>query len=198
MELDLVHNIQAAYRKTVDSMARPGLISNIRTQAAKVTLDIGCFSSTLVLALMLFDTETKFKVYSGQETEITKFLNQLTYVTTTEAEKADFILVSYNAAPEDLLEALAKAYPGDLLNPHQAATVIVEADYLGNEKDLILTGPGIERENYIRVQRTGNWVDVRTAKNSEYPLGIDLIFTDPQDNILCLPRTTQIVRQVVE
>ena len=74
MQLDLVHDIQAVYRKTVDSMARPGLITNIHEQAAKLSLSTGAFNSSLILALMLFDTETKFKVYSLQETEITKWI----------------------------------------------------------------------------------------------------------------------------
>ncbi|HBW34700.1 phosphonate C-P lyase system protein PhnH [Desulfosporosinus sp. BICA1-9] len=196
MNLDLVHDIQAAYRKTLDSMSRPGLIKNIRHQADKVQMESGCFDSTLVLVLMLLDTEVKFKVYSEREAEMAKLINQLTYAKATEVESADYILVLKDAKAEDLAVALRRAYPGDLLNPHKAATMIIEADSVSNERNLSLTGPGIETECYIDVKTSDGWVDLRAEKNSEYPMGIDLIFTDREDNIVCLPRTTQITEQV--
>ena len=197
MKLDLVHDLQAAYRKTLDSMSRPGLISNIRTQAEKVKMEINCFDSTFVLVLMLFDTEVKFKVCSEHEAEMNKLINQLTYAKATEVEQADYILVLNDAKLEELEKVFRRAYPGDLLDPHKAATMIIEADSVSNDKALTLTGPGIEQKCSIDVKTTDRWVELRAEKNSEYPLGIDLIFTDRADNILCLPRTTQIEKQVV-
>jgi len=197
MKLDLVHDIQNAYRKTLDSMSRPGLINNFRNLVDKIELEIGCFDSTFVLVLMLFDTEVKFKVCSQREAEMAKLINQLTYAKATEVESADYILVLKDALPEDVEEAFKRAYPGNLLDPHQAATIVLEADSVSNDRVLTLTGPGIEKESYIKVKTTASWVDLRADKNSEYPLGIDLIITDPEDNILCLPRTTQISKQVV-
>ncbi len=197
MELDWVHDIQAVYRKVIDSMSKPGLISNVHSQAEKITLTIGCFNSTLLLILMLLDTEIKFKVCSEHEEEITQAINRLTYAQATELEGADFIIVLHDAPPQELVRALRRAYAGDLLNPHKSATIIFEADSVTNEPDLILTGPGIEKENRIRVNTSDEWVDLRAEKNSEYPLGIEIIITDPDDNILCLPRTTQITRQVM-
>ena len=196
MELDLVHDIQAAYRKTIDSMSRPGLISNISSQAEKLALKIGCFDATLLLVFMFFDIEIKFKVCSEREQEIAQMINQLTYAKTAELESADFILVLHDAQPGEMERALQAAWPGDLLNPHKGATIILEADSMTNDGDLVLTGPGIEKENWIKVQTSESWVDIRAEKNCEYPLGIDLIITDRYDNLLCLPRTTQIAKQV--
>ncbi|ODA42421.1 phosphonate C-P lyase system protein PhnH [Desulfosporosinus sp. BG] len=198
MKLDLVHDIQAAYRLTLDSMSRPGLISNISNQADKLNMEISCFGSTLVLVLMLFDTEVKFKVCSEHEAETAKLINQLTYAKETEVESADYILVLKDAKPEDLEEVFRKAYPGDLLDPHKAATIIIETDYVSIDQTLTLTGPGIEKECYIDVKTNDHWVELRAEKNTEYPLGIDLIFTDWHDNILCLPRTTQIAKRVIK
>lgn len=197
MPLDLIHDIQIAYRKVLDSMSRPGLIGRISEEAGKLEVEIGCYGSTLVLILMLFDTEVKFTVFSKRAEKIIKLINQLTYAKSTEVENADFVLILNDAGEEDMAKALRAAYPGDLLNPNQAATLIVEADFLCNDKELILTGPGIAGESYIKVKAGGSWVDIRAEKNCEYPLGIDLIFTDPDDNFICLPRTTQIEKQVV-
>lgn len=197
MKLDLVHDLQRAYRKILDSMSRPGVINNFRDQADKVDIEIGCFDATLVLVLMLFNTEVKFSVCSKHKEEMSKLINQLTYAKVTEVENADYILVLKDAQPEELERALRSAHPGDLRDPHKAATIIIETDALSNDRDLTLTGPGIEKESYVKVTTTDCWVDLRADKNSEYPMGIDLIFTDPNDNIVCLPRTTQISKQVV-
>ena len=197
LDLDLVHDLQAVYRKTLDSMSRPGLINNITNQADKVNMEMSCYNSTFVLMLMLFDTEVKFKVFSEREAEMAKLINELTYAKTTEVESAEYILVLNDAKPEGLEKAFRMAYPGDLLNPHKAATMILEADSMSNDRALILTGPGIEKECSINVKTTDRWVELRAQKNLEYPLGIDLIFTDRDDNILCIPRTTQITKQVV-
>ncbi|WP_407311200.1 phosphonate C-P lyase system protein PhnH [Desulfosporosinus sp. SB140] len=197
MKLDLVHDIQTVYRQTLDSMSRPGLIRNLRDQVSKMKIEVGCYGSTFLLALMLFDTEVKFKVCSEDEAEITKLINQLTYAKVTELESADYILILKDAKAEDLELAIKRAYSGDLLDPHKAATIIIEADAVNNERNLTLRGPGIEKVHYIDVKPSDRWVDLRAEKNSEYPLGIDLIFTDRDDNLLCLPRTTQILKQVV-
>ncbi|MDO0825221.1 phosphonate C-P lyase system protein PhnH [Desulfosporosinus nitroreducens] len=198
MKLDLVHDLQEAYRKTLDSMSRPGLISNIQDQASKVALEISKFNppAPLVMVLMLFDTEVKFKVCSKREAEIAELINQLTYAKATEIENADFILVLNDADPEEFEQVINSACPGDLHDPHKAATIIIEADSVSNDRDLTLIGPGIEIESFISVRTSHNWVDLRADKNSEYPLGIDLIFTDRNANILCLPRTTQIWQEV--
>jgi len=197
MKLDLVHDLQRAYRKTLDSMSRPGVIHNLREQADKMELETGCFNATLVLVLMLFNTEVKFSVASKHNVEMAKLIKQLTYAKVTDMENADYILVLKDAQPEELERAIRTSYPGDLRDPHKAATVIIEVDALSNERALALSGPGIERESYVKVITTERWVDLRADKNSEYPMGIDLIFTDPNDNILCLPRTVQISQQVV-
>lgn len=197
MRLDLIHDIQLAYRKVVDCMSRPGLISNLAEQAGKVDIDTGCFPSTVVLALMLLDTEVTFRVVSEREEEITKLLNQLTFAKASGTENADYIFVLHDALPEQLEIALEQAKTGDLINPHKSATLIVEVNEVTNEKGLVLKGPGIETENYVKVSTNGNWLDIRADKNSEYPLGIDMVFIAPNHNVLCLPRTTQILQEVV-
>lgn len=198
MKLNLVHDIQAVYRKTMDSMSRPGFINNIREQANKLEKEISNFNSgaALVLALMLFDTEVRFKVCSKREDKAEDLINQLTYAKATEIEGADFILVLNDADPEEVEQVFRAACIGNLRDPHKSATIIFEVDLVSNEKDLTIVGPGIEKESYILVKSSHKWLDLRAEKNSEYPLGIDLIFTDRNANILCLPRTTQIAQKV--
>lgn len=196
MGLDLVHDIQKAYRQVLDSMSQPGKINTIHEQAMKNSLEIGCFPSTIVLIQMLFDTEIKFKVCSKHEKEWVKLINQLTYAQVSNADEADFILILNDAERKEAEMALKMANVGDLQNPQYGATFIVEARSLNSGQELKITGPGIMTERLIKVDTLENLMDLRAEKNAEYPLGIDLIFIDSQDHVLCLPRTTQI-EQVV-
>jgi len=195
MKLDFIHDIQRAYRKVVDSMSRPGLITNLKDEAAKVDLEAGCFPSTLVLAAMLLDTEVTFKVVSEKEEETTRWINQLTYAKADAAERADFVFVLYDKAEDELGQILQRVKIGSLIDPHDSATIIVEADAVTDGCDFKLTGPGIEEANYVNVSVNGNWMEVRQQQNAEFPMGVDLIFVDKNHHLLCLPRTTQILSE---
>lgn len=196
MELDLVHDIQRAYRKVLDSMSRPGKIISIGDQADKISLEAGCLPATLLLVLMLFDTEIKFNVCSPQKAEMAKLINQLTYAKASEENKADFILILNDAHKDEAERALKLANKGDLLNPHKSATVIVEAEAIGRGSIFTLTGPGIAKERQIKINTLENLFEIRNEKNAEYPLGIDLIMTDSENDVVSIPRTTQVRKQV--
>lgn len=194
LKLDLVHDLQSVYRKIVDSTSRPGLISDLSREAALIHEDneTGCTDSLLLLALTLLDPEVTFKVYSSEESVVTRKINQLTYAKATKAEQADYIFVLRDASEEALQEAIQKGKPGTLRNPHVSATILAEVSSVTDGTTLELTGPGIRNAKSIHMNVSGNWITSRMEKNKEYPIGIDLMFTDESHNLLNLPRTTQI------
>jgi alpha-D-ribose 1-methylphosphonate 5-triphosphate synthase subunit PhnH len=195
MKLDLVHDIQTAYRKMIDSMSRPGLISDLREEAVKLDKSEGCFPATLLTAMMLLDTEVTFKVVSEREAEVARMFNQLTYAKAAEVHQADFIFVLQDAAPGALRSALEKANIGELVNPHLSATIVVEMNGASGHEALRLTGPGIQEMSFVQLAAGMDWVDIRAERNIEYPLGIDLMFVDADHHVLCLPRTTQVLKE---
>ncbi|MEH7272259.1 phosphonate C-P lyase system protein PhnH [Neobacillus vireti] len=199
MELDIVHDLQSVYRKMVDSISRPGLISDLRKEAALVEEeDIkGCSASLLLLALTLFDQEVSFKVFSPQADTVSKTINQLTYAKQTETKKADYLLILQDAERGSIEEAIINAKVGTLKNPHSSATIIVEVDSVTSGDALLLKGPGIQKHELVHLDINRNWLEIRQEKNKEYPLGIDLIFIDQNHQLLSLPRTTQITRNRV-
>jgi alpha-D-ribose 1-methylphosphonate 5-triphosphate synthase subunit PhnH len=199
LKLDIVHDLQSVYRKMVDSMSRPGLISDLTREAVLVEEeDIkGCSASLLLLALTLFDQEVSFKVFSPQADTVSKTINQLTYAKPTEARKADFLLILQNAEKGSLEEAIINAKPGTLKNPHTSAIIIVEVVSVTSGEALLLKGPGIHTTELVHLAINENWMESRQEKNKEYPLGIDLIFIDQNHQLLSLPRTTQITRNRV-
>lgn len=194
VKLDMVHDLQSVYRKLVHAYSRPGQLANLRKEAAIVREDGNeeCPAPILLIALTLFDQEVTFKVLSEKAGMITKTINQLTYAKQGEIEEADYILVLQDAETGALNKAIEKAKSGTLKNPHSSATIIIEVKEITAEPVLELKGPGIKTVEYVQVELAENWVESRQSKNKEFPLGVDLMFVDQQDQLLSVPRTTQI------
>jgi len=192
MKLDLVHDTQMVYRKLLKCMSRPGYIESIESQSKKIDFDISFYTGTLVNMYMLLDGEVTFNIVSKNKDIITNFVNQLTYAKATTLEEADFIFILSDAPKNSLEEAFKRAKLGTLIDPHKSATIIVEVEKLSSEKKYLLKGSGIEDLCHVNIITNGLFVEERKNKNIEYPLGVDTIFIDREDQIMCLPRTTQI------
>lgn len=194
MSLDIVHDIQTAYRSVLDSLSRPGLVSHLADQANHLDIDCDCYPTTLILAMMLLDTEVTFAVVGvrEQQEQVKRLINQLTFAKEVDIDQANYVFVLKSAEPQQLEAAIEMAKAGELINPHESATIIVEAQLVSNERGMLLKGPGIQTQSMARVERSGEWVRARAQKNAEFPLGIDLLFVDEEHRLLGLPRTTQI------
>lgn len=196
MKLDLVHDIQKSYRKLLNCMSHPGLIENIDEESQKIDFNIKFYKSTMVVMLMLLDGEVNYKIVTDKE-DTFGFVNQMTYANPSETKAADFIFILNDVDSEKARETFKKAKIGNLIDPHKSATIIFEVENLSNDKDLVLVGPGIKEANFAKIQGNKSWLEEREKKNIEYPLGIDIVFIDRLSNIMCLPRTTQVSKQVV-
>ena len=197
MKFNLVHDIQSSYRKILNCMARPGIIENIKEESEKIDIDVKFYKSTMVLMLMLLDGEVSYKIITDKKEEVTNVTSQMTSANSAQTQDADFIFILSDASPEKIEGVFRDAKVGDLLNPHKSATIIFETEGLSKEQDLALIGPGIENINYVKIQTNTGWIKERYKVNVEYPIGIDIIFTDSSSNIMCFPRTTQVSKQVV-
>ncbi|SMC27055.1 alpha-D-ribose 1-methylphosphonate 5-triphosphate synthase subunit PhnH [Clostridium acidisoli DSM 12555] len=196
MEIDMVHDVQNAYRKLLVCMSRPGNIESLGEESNKVHIDANIFNSTLVLMFILLDSEVSFKVVSKYEDKISKIVQSLTYSTPTNIEEADFIFLLEDQEENSLKQIITKSKIGDLINPHKSATIIVETSKIDYEKKLLLKGPGIKTETYIDLKLEQMCIEELCKKNIEFPMGIDMIFVDKNSNITCLPRTTKVLRKV--
>jgi alpha-D-ribose 1-methylphosphonate 5-triphosphate synthase subunit PhnH len=197
MMLDMVHDIQTAYRKLIDSMSKPGTISDLAEEAGKLEQLEGYLPATYIAARMLLDTEVTFKVVSKREKEMALALSQSTYAKEVELEEADFIFILSDAEPSDFIGALQTAKIGELQDPHSSATIIIETAGLSGGTKLLLSGPGIQTTDKAEIQVTWEWIAIRAERNIEFPLGLDLIFTDSSHRMLALPRTTQVMKEEV-
>jgi len=191
MRLDYVHDIQAAFRKTITAFSFPGTIVDLSTELSRVEEKLGFSPSLLLLALMLLDGETTFAVYSPDGKKQEQSVSRLTLSRATDAERADFIFF-----PDPSLDAsliIGRSREGSLSDPHLSATLIFKVTDLSRNGNLALAGPGIEGETTIRIGRAGEWLGARQQKNKEYPLGIDVILITDDGRLAAIPRTTKII-----
>ncbi|GLO65411.1 MULTISPECIES: phosphonate C-P lyase system protein PhnH [Oceanobacillus] len=191
MVTNFVHDTQHTYRKILDSMSKPGKISSVEF---KLEHELHCFPATFLVALTLFDAEVNFHVIAN-DTKLANLLSQYTVATQVPIEKADYIIVKNNTDPGDLIKTLKKGCVGTLSDPHQSATLMVEQQNIIENGNLELSGPGIKETHSIGLEVSEEFWWERDEKIKEYPLGIDLIFTDQNSNIVCIPRTTKVHRR---
>jgi alpha-D-ribose 1-methylphosphonate 5-triphosphate synthase subunit PhnH len=190
---DPVHDIQIAYRKVLDLMARPGQIDYLNSLSLHEEEMNDVNSSFLLLAMMLLDTEVSFAWVPSSHVIESKRLHQQTYALVSPVNTADYIFISQDATREEIIQAMSVAKIGTLLNPHCSATIILEVEKLALEGKVILSGPGIQDKALVHISSMEDWAEERNIINKRYPMGTDIILIDKQHQIMCLPRTTQIL-----
>lgn len=197
MKLDMVHDIQSVYRKVLNAMSRPGLIENLSEEVKKSDINISCYNSTFLIMLMLLDREVSFNIVSENSNQISSLISQMTYSKIKPVEEADYIFVLEDSCDKCLERVIEVSKIGDLIDPNKSATIIAETEGLNNKENcqLLFKGPGIKEVCEINILGKTQWIEKRREKNEEFPLGIDLIWVDKNDNVLCIPRTTHITKK---
>lgn len=190
--INIVHDIVGSYRGLVEANSYPGEISSLSQYVKKNTIVTPFYSTTLLFVYMLLDSEVTFCVVGDKAEESSDMIAKLTYAKQQSLETADFIFILSSADDEQIKDAISKAKIGTLVNPHKSATLICEVESISEGQLITISGPGIKSEEFINLNYAQGWVTLRHEKNKEYPLGIEMYFVDVKNNILALPRTTQV------
>lgn len=189
---DPVFHGQEDYRVLLDAMSRPGTIHSLpdRTLATPE----GILPTSALVALTLMNGDVSF--WTGDES-VREYLVFHTGGKPEIPARADFVFL-VGADAENGGPIMLEMKTGTLPYPEEGATAVI--DVRGLHKDpfpgslaLRLAGPGVDGSITVYV----NGLDARLLENTremnaEFPLGIDLILTDPQGRLLCLPRSSQI------
>lgn len=191
MDFDMVFDIQHAYRQVVHAFAYPGEIVSLKQEADKLEVPLNCSPATSVLLYMLLDADTSF--HAVGEEQLTDSIARLTYCRSCTLETAAHVIVT-KAHRDQLCEIMRRVNIGTLEDPHLGATLLVECDSLKEGDELVLHGPGILHTHTIASLLDGDWVEVRSLVNEEFPLGFDMLLIDADANCMALPRTTQVER----
>ena len=193
---DEVFDAQQHFRLILDSMARPGKINVIPKMAVEPPAGINQASALAAFALL--NTDVTFYAEGEGSSEIEGYIALNTTASPASVGDADFIFV------DGMYEAgiVFDAKTGILPYPENSATFILSVTVISaSDGDLKLTlkGPGIETttEVYINGVNPEIFKAVR-EQNLEFPLGIDLIITDKENNIICLPRSNRFSLEFAE
>ncbi|MBF0506709.1 MAG: phosphonate C-P lyase system protein PhnH [Nitrospirae bacterium] len=190
---------QITYRIILQSMGHPGKIYQlpggwVNGQGAGDTrTGCGKADGLMSVLLTLLDHEVTFFLLGSSANCFEDKIFELTRSTVSDIVSADFIIVPEGKSGGEVL----KARRGSLDYPDAGATVLYIIDSLVDRSNgkgrILLKGPGIKDGLEISVSgpMKDEFLCIKEA-NAEFPLGIDCIFIDKFDRIMCIPRSTMI------
>jgi alpha-D-ribose 1-methylphosphonate 5-triphosphate synthase subunit PhnH len=187
---DDVFDAQQHYRVVLDCMARPGKI-NVMPEM-ELMMPEGIHAAGALVAFALLNADVSFCVEGVAAYEVGRYLVVNTSARPEVSGQADYIFLD-GCAPSELLRQLKV---GTLPYPEEGATVVAAVEVLANEGEglaLELSGPGVPGERTLCVRGPERaFFEVLTEINGEFPLGVDLILTDKDRRVACIPRSTKI------
>jgi alpha-D-ribose 1-methylphosphonate 5-triphosphate synthase subunit PhnH len=184
---DPVFDAQKHYRLLLDAMARPGKINTLPHMS--LTPPPGLSATAALIGFALLDADVSFCI-EDEDPTMTRYLAVNTSARPRETQQADFVFAGGLASPE-LVTRMKK---GTLSYPDDGATLILDVESLGVDgQPITLTGPGVAGERTLQVNGLNTALLTALQEcNTEFPLGIDLILTDPDFHIACIPRSSKI------
>jgi alpha-D-ribose 1-methylphosphonate 5-triphosphate synthase subunit PhnH len=183
---------QKTFSALLQAMSHPGRVYRLEDKieaGSRISDPYNLFS----VLLTLLDHEVGFCVIGPEKEYLEPAVSELTRCPVKNPEETDFMIVSSGESHGEIL----KAKRGTLEYPDTGATVIYRVASLENKGDkkimARLKGPGIKKAIDPVIQGLGrNELSYIKEINSEYPLGIDCIFADSANRIMCIPRSTRI------
>jgi alpha-D-ribose 1-methylphosphonate 5-triphosphate synthase subunit PhnH len=194
---DMVHGTQRIFRKLLDCMARPGEIQSISEEIAPIEAMEGFPCSLQGIAFTLIDREVQFHVLANHSETIKRALEWKTYSKFSSILSADYIFISHPENVKNIAEFMQHIKKGTLSDPHDSATVVLCVEGISNTNihssslKLTMSGPGIASNKTVYIRGlSAKWIEERNIATGEFPLGIDLILTTNEGDIMAVPRTT--------
>ncbi len=183
---------QKTFRVILQAMSHPGRVYTLSQESGVKSRESESEGLMLILRTLL-DHEVGFCVIGKEKEYLETTISELTGCPVKDISDADFIIVSDCESKGEIL----KARRGSLEYPDTGATVIYVVEFL-NDMDngkpvALLRGSGIKDYITIAVRGLGkNELSHIKEINSEFPLGIDCIFIDSANRVMCIPRSTRI------
>jgi phosphonate C-P lyase system protein PhnH len=188
---------QGVYRVLLEAMSHPGRLLTLPETRKPYKKHTSLF---LVLGTLL-DHEVSVSVIShngGKALE--EQIVMMTKAHPVKLPKADYVIVKGANSFGKILEAKR----GTLEFPDGGATALylIDPDTTPTEgvNSVSLQGPGIPPD--VQSVPEMNFIDTEELArikqiNAEFPLGVDCIFLTEEAEVMCIPRSTQIVMNVI-
>lgn len=190
---------QKTFRTLLQAMSHPGRIYRlerkleVRSQKSDKYNLSSVFCPPFSVLQTLLDHEVAFNVFGHQREEWEYRIIRATGSRTANVEDADFVIIPSGGSDGAILHAKR----GSLEYPDTGATVIYSVHLLSARDNggvgVTLKGPGINGEikPFIGGIKKDEFHYLKEI-NSEYPLGVDSIFIDAENRLMCMPRSTKI------
>ena len=183
---------QEIFRVLMDSFAHPGKIYDlgvIRDRNINSDSPAGIFYA---MCYTVMDNETKFTVIgSGINDGMIDTIYKLTKSDYVSVNDTDFAVITGGSSRG----AIENINRGTSAFPDMGATVFYFVKDLNCETGILLylNGPGIKDRISFHVDGAdlSDLVSIRKI-NTEFPLGIDVVFYDGNDRIVSVPRSSKI------
>jgi len=186
-----VNPTQMIFRTLVEGMSHPGRVYQMPAINEKVPWSNGL----LAIVHTLFDHEIGFAVIeSASQDQTSGEVYEATKASVVDLPEADYVIVEGSRSGGEI----ESASRGEPAFPDKGATIIYRLDSTNSGSGapgdkIILTGPGINGRKAPQLSGLDrDEIALIREINSEYPLGVDCIFLNGQNQIMCLPRSTRI------
>jgi len=191
---DPVFDAQFVFDKVMNAMARPGSIVNLAPLACAPE---PLFATTAAILATLCDNDASVWM-DLPEAKMRPAGDWLSFHTGAKLEStkqhAQFGVICDAAA----MPSLAEFSKGSQEYPDRSATLILQLGAIETGDELVLTGPGIKTQTKIAVGGLPeDFLFQWEVNHAGFPLGVDVILVSGEA-LVCLPRTVQISRFVVE
>lgn len=140
-------------------------------------------SSMLAISSLLLYSEVSY-FYDGKEDM--EIIKSITNAKRVDPKEADYIFC--DEVKLDLLEA---GKIGTFKDPDFSCTVVFKCHSFDGIK-VRLSGVGIEKEKYVTLPVTGEFIDIFRSKNRDFPLGLEVFFLNDNNEVMALSRTTKV------
>ena len=191
LNYDTVFDAQQHFRLLLDSMSRPGKINTFPN--ADIDPPQGFSHAAALTGFALLNSDVTYFITGDNAPDIGRYL-----LVNTGSQPANIAIADYIFLPERHdASGLENARVGTPAYPEDSATLIASAQLISEELHegalaITLKGPGVNGQAEVFVSGlSAGLLDFVKEQNAEYPLGTDLIITDRDGNVICIPRSNK-------
>jgi len=170
--IDPVHDTRETFDGLLAAMSRPGTVHTVVAPADHAVV------ATLV------DHEV---TVATDDTTLRNALSAQSRLDSARPENADVVHVREHSDVN-----LQKCKRGSLIEPSDGATVIYRVESMNSERTdattVTLSGPGVDGATELSVSLPERELSALTEAQSEYPTGVDAVFT-AEDHLAAIPRS---------
>lgn len=191
------HDSQGVFRQLLKAMSEPGTLVSVTSPESIETL----YASTFAVCQALMDQQTPLWLSPKLDTKNIKHNLHFHTGVPVVGQSKDALFAVMNATEANLFQNVSQDFAqGTDEYPETGCTLIIQVNsiknFLSDDINLRLTGPGIEEEHVASISDLASPLldylsNATGERNASFPLGLDVIFID-QNQLICLPRTTQV------